>query len=204
MAGAGAPETMRKALAMGAASGDARDRRRARRVRHGLDGARPRGGAAGPRVRPRPGRRGHVRRRRGRRPGRGRDAARPAVPVVRREDRARPGRRHGPRPPDQPDRLRGPRGADAGPRRRDAGARRAALPVAEGDHGRPLEDDRDEGPRRRRRGRRPTPRRSARVATTTVVGSEAPPPRAATRVIREPADEAARQVVAFLAERRII
>jgi hypothetical protein len=37
-----------------------------------------------------------------------------------------------------------------------------------------------------------------------VLGAEAPPPRAATRVIREPADEAARQVVAFLAERRII
>jgi electron transfer flavoprotein beta subunit len=42
------------------------------------------------------------------------------------------------------------------------------------------------------------------VATTAVLGSEAPPPRAATRVIREPADEAARQVVDFLAERRII
>jgi electron transfer flavoprotein beta subunit len=42
------------------------------------------------------------------------------------------------------------------------------------------------------------------VATSEVIGSEAPPPRAATRVIREPADEAARQVVAFLAERRII
>jgi electron transfer flavoprotein beta subunit len=42
------------------------------------------------------------------------------------------------------------------------------------------------------------------AATSTVVGSEAPPPRAATRVIREPADEAARQVVEFLAERRII
>ena len=42
------------------------------------------------------------------------------------------------------------------------------------------------------------------VATTAVLGAEAPPPRAATRVIREPADEAARQVVAFLAERRII
>ncbi len=42
------------------------------------------------------------------------------------------------------------------------------------------------------------------VATTAVLGSEAPPPRAATRVIREPADEAARQVVEFLAERRII
>ena len=42
------------------------------------------------------------------------------------------------------------------------------------------------------------------VATSEVLGSEAPPPRAATRVIRELADEAARQVVAFLAERRII
>ena len=42
------------------------------------------------------------------------------------------------------------------------------------------------------------------AATSKVLGSEAPPPRAATRVIREPADEAARQVVAFLAERRII
>jgi electron transfer flavoprotein beta subunit len=42
------------------------------------------------------------------------------------------------------------------------------------------------------------------ASATAVTGSEAPPPRAATRVIREPADEAARQVVAFLAERRII
>jgi len=41
-------------------------------------------------------------------------------------------------------------------------------------------------------------------ATSKVLGSEAPPPRAATRVIREPAREAADQVVAFLAERRII
>ncbi len=46
---------------------------------------------------------------------------------------------HGPRPPDQPDRLRRPRGADARARRRDPGPRRAALPVAQGDHGRPLE-----------------------------------------------------------------
>jgi electron transfer flavoprotein beta subunit len=40
--------------------------------------------------------------------------------------------------------------------------------------------------------------------TTAVLGSEAPPPRAATRVIREPAAEAAQQVVAFLVERRIV
>jgi electron transfer flavoprotein beta subunit len=42
------------------------------------------------------------------------------------------------------------------------------------------------------------------ASTTQVLAAEAPPPRGATRVIREPADEAARQVVAFLAERRII
>ena len=42
------------------------------------------------------------------------------------------------------------------------------------------------------------------AATTAVLGAVAPPPRGATRVIREPADEAARQVVEFLAERRII
>jgi electron transfer flavoprotein beta subunit len=44
----------------------------------------------------------------------------------------------------------------------------------------------------------------AGAPTTAVVGSEAPPPRAASRVIREPAAQAAEQVVAFLAERRII
>ena len=42
------------------------------------------------------------------------------------------------------------------------------------------------------------------VATSAVLGAEAPPPRGATRVVRGPADEAAREVVAFLAERRII
>ena len=41
-------------------------------------------------------------------------------------------------------------------------------------------------------------------ATTKVVGSQQPEPRAATRVVREAPDEAARQVVALLAERRII
>ena len=40
--------------------------------------------------------------------------------------------------------------------------------------------------------------------TTKVLESTPPPPRAATRVVREPADVAADQVVAFLAERRII
>jgi electron transfer flavoprotein beta subunit len=42
------------------------------------------------------------------------------------------------------------------------------------------------------------------VATTTVVGSRQPPARAATRVIRDTPDEAARQVVEFLAERKLI
>ncbi len=42
------------------------------------------------------------------------------------------------------------------------------------------------------------------ASATRVLAAEAPPPRGATKVIREPADEAARQVVAFLAERRII
>ena len=41
------------------------------------------------------------------------------------------------------------------------------------------------------------------AATTKVVGSRPPEARAATRVVREPADEAARQIVAFLAERRL-
>jgi electron transfer flavoprotein beta subunit len=42
------------------------------------------------------------------------------------------------------------------------------------------------------------------AAQTAVVGAESPPARGATRVIRDAPDEAARQVVAFLAERRII
>ena len=42
------------------------------------------------------------------------------------------------------------------------------------------------------------------VATTTVLSSVAPPSRGATRVIRGAPDEAARQVVAYLVERRII
>ena len=44
----------------------------------------------------------------------------------------------------------------------------------------------------------------ASTSTTAVVAATAPPPRAATRVIRGPADEAAQQVVAFLVERRIV
>jgi electron transfer flavoprotein beta subunit len=42
------------------------------------------------------------------------------------------------------------------------------------------------------------------VATTKVLEATKPPARAATRVVREPAPEAAKQLVAFLAERRIV
>ena len=42
------------------------------------------------------------------------------------------------------------------------------------------------------------------VATTAVVATRTPPPRAATRVVRGPAPEAAAAVVEFLAERRLI
>ncbi len=42
------------------------------------------------------------------------------------------------------------------------------------------------------------------AATTKVVGTEAPPPRPPTRVVREAPDVAARELVAFLAERRIV
>jgi electron transfer flavoprotein beta subunit len=42
------------------------------------------------------------------------------------------------------------------------------------------------------------------VATTKVLEASKPSARAATRVVREPAPEAAKQLVAFLAERRIV
>ena len=61
-----------------------------------------------------------------------------------------------PRPADQRDRLRPARGAAPGRHRRDPGARRAALPVAQGDHGRAGQGDRDPvagRPRARRRRR---------------------------------------------------
>jgi electron transfer flavoprotein beta subunit len=42
------------------------------------------------------------------------------------------------------------------------------------------------------------------VSTTALVGSEAPPPRAATRIVRDTPEVAAKELVDFLAERRII
>ena len=124
MAPATAPETMRKALAMGATQRRPRDGPRDRGLRHGRDDADPRGGAQDARVRPRLRRRRHVRRTSRRRRARGRRADRSAVPVLRRDDRARRGRAHRAGPADHGRRLRCPRGADAGPhlraRRRSA------------------------------------------------------------------------------------
>jgi electron transfer flavoprotein beta subunit len=42
------------------------------------------------------------------------------------------------------------------------------------------------------------------AATTKVTATSAPPPREATRVVKAPAAEAAREIVSFLAERRLI
>ena len=127
---------------------------------------------------------------------------RPAVPLLRREDRARPRRPHDPRPAHQPDRLRRARGGDAGAHQRHPGARRAAVPVAQGDHGGAVEGDRDAvpgrpRPRRRdgRRGGRDDEARRTRVRQRLV-------PRRASSARR--ADEAARQIVDFLVERRLV
>ena len=84
----------------------------------------------------------------------------------------------------------------------DPGPRRAALPVAEGDHGRPQQGDRDPlagrpGPRTgrgRRRGRD-----DALVGSQAAAGARGDPGGP-----RTPADEAAGEVVDFLAERRLI
>ena len=65
--------------------------------------------------------------------------------------------------------------------RRDAAARRAALPVAQGDHGGPVEGGRDEVARRPRVRRRSV---GGAAARTKVTGQEKPPARGATQVVR--------------------
>ena len=108
--------------------------------------------------------------------GRARRPAAPAARLAGRDARAR--RRQG--EVEAPDRvrLRRPRGAAARARRRLGRDQRAALPVAQGDHGRE-EEAAGRGhagrPRRRRRRRR---RRPARAPRSTP--SAPPPPRAAT------------------------
>ncbi len=106
------------------------------------------------------------------------------------EDRARRGRRHGPRPTDQPDRLRRPRGADAGAHHR---ARRRSASRA---------TRRSRGSWRARSkeiatplARRPRPRsgdgRWRRRHDHGCSDTRRPPARGATRVVREAPDEAA-------------
>ena len=201
MAPAGAPDTLRKALAMGADSGvlvtdpvlggsDALS-----------DGPGPRGGARPPRVRPRPGRRRHVGRR-GRR-GRGRrgDARRAALPVVRRPDRARlaigSGSAGSARPATTSSRRRC--------RRSSSRPRRSASRATRRSRG-----SWPPGRRRSRPGRWPTlgltrRRSAARWPRPGSCRRREPPARAAhAGHPRAAPAEAARQVVDFLAERRLI
>ena len=112
------------------------------------------------------------------------------------------GRPDDPRPPHQPDRLRRAGGADARAHQRHAGARRASLPVAQGDHGGALEGDRDALAGRSRPRSGDGRRRCGHDSRASA--SRPPEARAATRVIRDTPDVAAREVVDFLAERRII
>ena len=97
--------------------------------------------------------------------------------------------RHRPCPAHQRDRLRRARGATPRGHRWHAGARRAALPVAQGDHGRP---------RARRSSRRSLADLGARCGVGRGRGRDDRRPRqherrrpaAATEVVRGPADEA--------------
>ena len=175
----------------------------ARGLRHGRHDAGPRGRAQGLDVRPGPGRRRHV----------GWGGGRRARRASRRCSGCRTSRtprRSSPTPIAgrvrvrriSADGLRRPRGADARAGRLHPGARRAALPVAEGDHGGPLEGDRHDGPGRRRGGR--DGRRRRRRDDEGPRRREAAGRARATRVVRGAPDEAASEVVAFLAERRII
>ena len=85
-------------------------------------------------------------------------------------------------------------------RRRD---QRAALPVAEGDHGREEEAARHEGHRRRRhRGR---PGRRGRLARPQVLAINPPPEKQAGEIIEdEDTNETVEKIVAWLDERKLI
>ena len=157
--------------------------------------------AAAPGVRPAARGPGHLGRRGWRRGRRGRRATRPAAAVRRRGDRARPGRRARPGPPAVREGLRRGRGADARGRLLHPGARRAALPVAQGDHGRALAGDRPADARRPRArivpadggaGRRASSPRRRRPPAPPDAWSSAPPA------------DAAREIADFLADRRLI
>ena len=98
--------------------------------------------------------------------------------------------------------LRRARGADAGRDRLHAGTRRAPLPVAQGDHGGAQQGDRH-APRWRTLGLDAASLGGA-AATTTVLDDRMPAARAATEVVRGPAADGAARIVDFLVERRLI
>ena len=174
MAPASAPETMRKALAMGATRGVARHGPGARRL---LRASPPPGPCRGPRdarVRPRAGRRRHLRRRRR---AWSRPASRPSPacrtsPTPRRSSLTRrPGRSASDgSAPTGYDVLEAPMPALD---HRHAGARRAALPVAQGDHGARA---RRRSPRCRWRTSASTGRRSVARSRRRRSSSRAQPP----------------------------
>ncbi len=143
----------------------------------------------------------HVRRGGRRRHRRRRRPPRPAAAVRRRRDRAGPGGRPRPRAPPLRQGLRPGRGADAGGHLVHPGARRAALPVAQGDHGRALARDRD--PLARGPGRRPGAGRRCLGHHGPRRGPAAGARRRARDLGRRPPDTA-REIADFLADRRII
>ena len=98
-------------------------------------------------------------------------------------------------------RLRRDLGAAAGDRRRLRRDQRAALPVAEGDHGRQVQADRDPDARRdRRRGRA---RRHA-PARGRPCSRSAPPPAKGDQIKIEDDGSAAEQLVDWLAGRKLL
>ena len=149
--------SLRKALAMGAdrALLDLRPRRR--RLRPRRDERAPREGARARAARPRPLRPAVVRLGRRRALGRGRRAAEPPRDLPGRRADAR--RRLADRQAADRVRLRRDPRAAAGRRRGRRLDQRAALPVAEGDHGREVEAAGDALARRPRRRRRSVPAR---------------------------------------------
>ena len=173
-----------------------RRRRRIRSARHiGGLGRRDPEGSPGPRA-PRPA----GRRLRRRRPlGRARRPAPAAARVAGGDARAR--RRHG--EVEAPDRvrLRRPRGAAPRAGRGLGRDQPAALPVAQGDHGREEEADRHGHAGRSRRRRRR--RRAGRVADGSLSASP-PPSRGDTQRIEDDGGSSAEQIVAFLAERKLV
>ena len=80
-------------------------------------------------------------------------------------------------------------------------AQRAALPVAQGHHGREEEAAGHEGARRHRRGRRRRPARPARAPPSSGLGE--PPSRGDTIKIEDEGD-AAQKILDFLVERKLV